>query len=316
MRVSVTFMSADSERILYSVDKKLLPSISHIEHAQKLIDLCCWLNDKGIKTLKSRLPIYIKYFESLAKNTKFNPKNADDDRQLFDRLLYTIREVHELMWIYDGFKGGNVKGDTDLLKIILGGHPFAKDDTDTRARNFQFELRIASYFLQAKYAVNLSLQAADIVAESVCDKFIVECKRLQSPVKVGVRINETAQQLIRRLSEEKEKNVYGVAVFDVTGLGIPNQGFIGGVTYNHCKDIIQNKLKAIDETYDFTTPFLKDKNIILVWLQIHIPALNFTTGQPMTRFSSLYNSLTEFNYSKYRAQAFERLKTVLEIGKP
>ncbi|MDA1091091.1 MAG: hypothetical protein O3A85_12365 [Proteobacteria bacterium] len=83
------------------------------------------------------------------------------------------------------------------------------------------------------------------------------------------------------------------------------------MTYEHCRDVIQDKLKEIKNTYDFTGPFVKNKNVILVWLQIHIPSLHVLKSHPTTRFSSLFLVLSP--HRGYRAEAFERLKQVIEV---
>ena len=102
-----------------------------------------------------------------------------------------------------------------------------------------------------------------------------------------------------------------MAVFDVTKIAFPHQGLTFGVSYEHCRDIIQDKLKEIDANYDFRHAFLKNKNVVLIWLQIHIPSLNMSNAHPATRFSSLFLPLAP--EAGFRAEAFEMLKEVIEV---
>lgn len=295
----------------YKVDEVEIPSLHFKEHSDQLKELSQWLSEMGVDTSNTRLSTYIKFLDSYINNDDLKPSENEKDKKIYDEMQYVLREVHELMWIYNGFKNNIPKGSEKLFKIIVGGKIFARDDKDTSARNYQLELRIASYFLRAKYEVDLE-HPTDIIAYSSKDKYFIECKRLSSPKKVNTRIKEAAKQLENKIKKKRFRSKdLGIAVFDVTKLAFPHQGLTWGMTYEHCRDVIQNKLKELEGIYDFAGPFVKNKNVILVWIQIHIPSLHILKGHPTTRFSSLFLPLIP--QAGFRAAAFERLKQVIEV---
>lgn len=300
------------DSITYKKDENFIPSITLESHLDQLQEIKSWLTKKGFNPSNSRIIHYIKFLELFISNDDFDPKNNEQDKETFDEMLYVLREVHELMWIYNSFKDVYPEGSDELIKRIIGGQAFARDDKDTSARNYQFELRIASYFIRANYIVELQ-HITDVVAKKSKFKFFIECKRLSSPKKIESRIKEAAKQLELKTKKRMllSKDL-GIAVFDVTKIAFPHQGLTFGMTYEHCKDIIQDKLKEISREYDFETPFIKNKNVILVWLQIHIPSLHILNSHPTTRFSSLFIPLVP--NSGYRSDAFEQLKEVIEVS--
>lgn len=295
----------------YSVDNRAIPGISNEEHIMPLYELLDWLKSENIDASNTRIPKYIKFLEDYEKNDSLDPENNEEDQDTITEYLYILREVHELIWIFNGIKNKFPEGVVDLFKKSIGGNSYARYDKNTTARNYQFELRILSYFLRRDWEVDIGTRT-DIVTRKNKFTFYIECKRLSSKKKIEFRVKEAAKQLDRKTKKTKLlSKELGVAVFDVTKIAYPHQGVTWGVTYEHCRDIIQEKLKEIESEYDFYTPFLKNKNIILVWLQIHIPSLNLSLAHPTTRFSSFF--LPIIPKSGYRHTGFEELRSVLEV---
>jgi len=302
-------MSDDTKT--YRLDAQPHPGLSLSEHLERIERFEKWLGTKGINVSATRINEYKNIIKTFPDNDDFNPAENEDDHKIYDELLYTYREIHELMWIQKGLEFIEPKGIDEKLKIIFGGKTFARDDKDTSARNIQFELRIASYFLQKGYEVDLSSDT-DIVVSIENIEFHIECKRLYSENKVDKRIREASKQLNIRLKKKRflEKKV-GIAVFDVTKIAFPHQGLTWGMCDEHCKDVIQEKLIRVEGDYDFIGPFIKNKNVLGVLMQIHIPSLNLSTGQPNTRFSS--NFIIMPNNSGFRAKALDIFKGVYEV---
>lgn len=302
-------MSDDTKK--YKKDAQPHPGLSLSEHLERIEKLEKWLCAKGINVSATRIVDYKNIIRSFPDRDNFNTVENEDDRKKYDELLYTYREIHELMWIQKGLEVIEPKGIDEKLKIILGGKTFARDDKDTSARNIQFELRIASYFLQHGHEVDLSSNT-DISVRIENIDFYVECKRIYSESKVSKRIKEASRQLHARLKNRRllDKKV-GIAVFDVTKIAYPHQGLTWGVCDEHCRDVIQEKLTKIENDYDFEGPFYGNKNILGVWVQIHIPSLNLSTRQPGTRFSSSFTIMP--NKSGFRSKALEIFKRIYEV---
>lgn len=304
-------MNSLDEPRKYPVDSGIIPSISIEEHIVPLYDLIGWLKSENIDTSNTRIPKYIKFLEDYEKNDSLDPENNEEDKDTITEYLYVLRETHELIWIFKGIKKQFPEGVVNLFKKSIGGKNYARHDKDSTARNYQFELRILSYFLRRDWEVDITSRT-DIITRKNKFTFYIECKRLSSKKKIESRVREAAKQLDRKTKKTKlSRKDLGIAVFDVTKIAYPHQGVTWGVTYDHCKDIIQNKLKEIEVEYDFYGPFFKNKNVILIWLQIHIPSLNIGLSHPATRFSSLFLPIVP--KSGYRYNGFETLRSAIEV---
>src|SRR3954470_13119151 len=73
--------------------------------------------------------------------------------------MFSIREADELLWVGQAVQQVDVPGALDKLRVALGGAEYAKEETSTAARNALFELRIASYFVQAGFLVDITTEA-------------------------------------------------------------------------------------------------------------------------------------------------------------
>lgn len=297
------------------------PGLEHSKYSQRINEIIEWLSSKKIKISHTRIRKYQKFLDKLKDKNDFTV-NTNDDFLVLEEFLYILTEVHELMWIKKGVDTVEPKGLNKLLKIISGGNYYSHDDADTTARNYQFELRVASYLMQKCYEVDLS-QITDVIGKKNGISFYFECKRLSSEKNASKKIKEASKQLKQRLSNQNIlSKKYGIAAFDVTQLAFPNQGALQNFTHDQCKRHLRNLLSDINSSYDFIKPFQSNKRVIAVWLQIHVPSLAVSasvsaeTGkptfiQPTTRFSSKFAVLGPTNGP--RGKAIEQLKTAIEI---
>jgi hypothetical protein len=146
------------------------------ERIKKLNSFAEWVKSYGIDVEKTRIGEYQRFISYLASKTTEQDVSEDDS----SRMVHTLREIEELLWIQKGFRMQTLSGGMDALKKILDGAPFAKDDSSTAsARDFQLELRIASYFLQTGFSVEMNGDA-DLEVSFPNGRLFVECKRLKS----------------------------------------------------------------------------------------------------------------------------------------
>lgn len=205
-----------------------------------------------------------------------------------DRLLYVLREVHELTWIGEGLREAETTGLASKLRLVVRGADFAALDRNTESRNTQFELRIASYLGRSGYQLDFG-SLTDIIATRDRTSYFIECKRIASPAQLAKRIKEGLDQIEGRMPKSTlSKSSYGVVAVDVTKVAFSHNGLVMGVTLDHCRDIIQAKLKAISSEVLGHRPGLNGRGVIGTWLQIHIPALSQQPPLPTTRFSSIF----------------------------
>ena len=232
--------------------------------------------------------------------------------ELFDRYALALREVYDLMLIQRGLSVHEPPGTDELLKIIVGGQLFAANDEDRRARNFQFQLRIASYFLRTGHVVDLSKEA-DVVALLSCGTLHIECKRMSSAKQVDKRVKECARQLKGRLAAVRSMRQFGLAVFDVTKLAYPHEGVSWGPDIGFARFKFQARLSALANEFDFSGPLASVKGVLGVWLQLSMPFQDFSVGQMRVMFSSLYIPLAKS--AGPTAEAFTALRRVLDADK-
>lgn len=277
----------------YQLPNKTLPYLTNATRLEDLNEFISIADSLGIKISGTRIIRYLNYYEALVEGTHDEEKyfqgiSGKNFNSPLDLELYVLREVDEIRWIAKGLKKHIPKGIEKKLKVIVGGRDFAALDKDSFSRNTQFELRIASYFCQAGYSVDLS-NLTDIIAYHNGITYFVECKRVTSFDALIKRIKEAQKQLKMRLTESAlEPRKYGVIAIDVTAVAFKCNGLTMGLTPEHSKDVIQDKLKEIDEGIIKNGLSLNKRKLVLTWLQIHMPAYILYPSHAVTRFSSYF----------------------------
>ncbi len=282
----------------YALPTESTPTLDLSHHLNDIVEVRTFLESRGIETKNTRIERYAQYLErSLRDGTEwvagekiFKNSAGEPFRSPVDWFLYVLREVHELMWILKGLKIHVPAGADETLRLIVKGRDFAALDQDSQSRDTQFELRIASYFCQSGCEVDMSTDT-DVVARTNRYAFFVECKRVGSKSKLGARLSEARGQLTRRMPRKggKRRLLACIAV-DVTKVAFTHNGLTFGVTNEHSRDVIQQKLLQISAEADHLMSFESCRSLLCYWLQIHIPALIM---QPLpaavaTRFSSYH----------------------------
>lgn len=303
----------------YELPTKTPPSLDYSHRLADLILFKDFLEFHGVTTQNTRVERYIHYFEKVVAGIDVVEesifKNSLNERfkSKTDWLLYVLREVDELMWILKGFKTHIPNGLATRLTNFVSGSDFAALDTNSSARNVEFELRIASYFCQAGYQVDLST-ATDIIALNDNFAFFIECKRVASASQVKQRLAEAVKQLNRRMPREyQNRRAYGYVAMDVTKAAFNHNGLTWGVTPEHSKDINQNKLKFFGSQIDSDVNSYAAKGLLKCWLQIHISCLIANPPSVTSRISSYY--MENFHLDGYAIAALKSLRYVDAISK-
>lgn len=268
--------------------------------AARLID---YLESKGLRAKQTRLGEYSRFYRRYLSGECSN-------KDLEDNLPFVMREMDEWSWIYRGLTKSEPEGSLELLRQAVGGVAFAKGETtDTRARNIQLELRVASYFLQAGFSVTFS-GLSDLVVEVEGFPVFVECKRLNSPRQVIKRAKEAARQLKHRY-QNSQKSSYGLVVIDASRIIHPKQGIVSGPTEAIIRAGLQAQLTAFDRQYDTSQVFANDKRLISVWIQAMAPAFHLADKNELcTLFSSLHSIYA--HEGQRRWNLFQRMRPAFE----
>jgi hypothetical protein len=280
------------EKQSYPVPTHSIPWLQLSSHVADLVELQAFLESRGISTGNTRIDRYRNYLVQAVSGDSINEaqifKSVSDARfqSDLDWKLYVLREVHELMWILKGLKAHIPKGVDDKLRKVVSGSDFAALDTNTESRNTQFELRIASYFCQAGCEVDLSTET-DVIATTRKHAFYVECKRIAGSNNFRRNLIKARDQLIERMPNKHDnKKTYGFIAADVTKVAFIHNGLTFGLTNDHARDIVQEKLMRIGNSTMDVPIFNGCRNLLYCWLQIHIPSLIRHPPTTATRFSS------------------------------
>lgn len=292
--LSAALNSMNNETESYKLPLETLPSLDLQHHLEDLIAFKNFLEERRIQTTNTRIERYIEYIRQVINKSMIDAsmifKNSTEGpfRHSTDWMLYVLREVHELMWILKGLKMQSPTGVDDKLRVIVGGSDFAALDADSKSRNTQFELRIASYFCQAGCNVDLSTET-DVIALSDDVAFYLECKRVGSDHQLAKRLSEAKNQLRRRIPRKNgTRAIYGCIAVDVTKCAFAHNGLTFAVTNEHSRDVIQRKLIDIANSSQRLPLFRDCRNLFGYWFQIHIPSLILQPPITVTRFSSYH----------------------------
>ena len=278
----------------YEFPTQSLPSLDISVHIEDLQEITNFLESRGISTKNTRISRYSDYLKERSHSGSLDEfkifKNSTDGpfESSADWYLYTLREVHELMWILKGLKKHIPKGVDEKLELIVSGCDFAALDSNSLSRNTQFELRIASYFCQTGCNVDLSSKT-DIIAFNKKYAFYTECKRVGSPKQLESRLSYASKQLNQKMPRRVlGRIVNGCIAADVTKVAFAHNGLTFGMTNEHSRDVIQEKLINIANSTKDVLLFSKCKNLNQLWFQIHIPSQIVYPSTSVTRFSSYF----------------------------
>ena len=104
------------------------------ERLRRFEELCA---KHAVVTRNTRIDRYRRYLEQsqpkgweLDKGVFTDPPNSPIQHGL-NRLLYVLREVHELTWIGEGLRDADTRGLADKLRIVVCGADFAALDRNT-----------------------------------------------------------------------------------------------------------------------------------------------------------------------------------------
>lgn len=306
--------SKDRDHESYPLPTETMPSLDLKHHLEDLQEIRDFIECRGVATQNTRLDRYAQFYEEAdARGLKSVDaaaifKNSLDPRfrNSADWLLYVLREVHELMWITQGLKVHAPLGVHDKLETIVGGRDFAALDRDSRSRDDQFELRIASYFCQSGFEVDMSTDT-DIIARTDQFQFFIECKRVRGKNQLRKRLSEARDQLRKRMPrKDGARIVMGCIAADVTKLAFSHNGLTFGMTNEHSRNVIQRKLVEVADRFEDALSFAAPRKLLGYWLQIHIASLILKPDPPTpaTRFSSYQVPRPNLNRRERRAVRF------------
>ena len=255
-----------------------------------------WMNHLGIKTNVGRIHIYKIYIDKLIDD----PKN--ESIPTIERANIS-REIFELVWIYQNFLNYDSKEIINHVKKTLKGVVSInlQNSKEQASRNYLFELRAASYFINAGYKIDLTTEC-DLIAKKGNIKIYVECKRLSSLDKITERIKEASKQLDKRLKDDEEKNVFGIIWIDLSFVQINYTGFYSAYLRSSCQIAARMDLRNL--TLQNLPNIIYNKNVIGLISQTLYPGVS---AIPNGSFTGSTISFLPLNKNIFKIFRFKKI---------
>ncbi|NNA51218.1 hypothetical protein [Pseudomonas lactis] len=182
-------------------------------------EACEWLNELGIAYSKNRYGVYKQHFEKFTELENNYSKLENEDLLSFKKKFdNAYLEVNQLIRIYDRLKEIDSGEFMEQIRKVASGQEFRANSENDQARDFLFELSIASRFMKAGFSISLT-GICDVVVDLVGDgKLFVECKRIKSQTKIGANIKKASKQIHSRVKADASSKVYGLIAINVSDL--------------------------------------------------------------------------------------------------
>ncbi|HBG7231774.1 TPA: hypothetical protein KRA30_001935 [Clostridioides difficile] len=176
----------------------------------KLDEVFKWLESKNLRVHLSRYSRYKSYIDDFYKNG--NKNDLHDLEQKFKKLNDSVQECVQIVQVYDAFKNENSCGFNERLhKIISGVDFYNPENKSDQARDFLYELLVASWFKKWGYDIDFE-QITDVVAKKDGITVYVECKRIKSINGLEENFRKACKQL-SKINDPTEH--YGLVFIDI-----------------------------------------------------------------------------------------------------
>lgn len=180
-------------------------------------EVCGWFSSLGFEYSRTRYGIYKKHVTSFVaiNNGENTVDNLNEFKESFDNAYL---EVNEIIRIYNSLKDINSTEFIAQIKKVISGREFRGNMDGDQARDFLFELSIATRFLRAGYTVSLT-GICDVVVDLGQDGTLyVECKRIKSEKKLADNVKKANKQISTRIKASFSNKVYGLVAINITDL--------------------------------------------------------------------------------------------------
>lgn len=167
----------------------------HAYDTNDLDKLGPWLNDMGIKYNATRYGTSTKIFKKWIENG-----NTPSFRE-----LWGINELFELMEFYYSFNPPS-EDTKKLLHLIKAGDSVLEKSKTSSARDYAFELKVASRFKRAGFEI-INDNSHDVVAKKDEVKLYIECKRPRNEKRVIERMRNAYDRQFTDVNNKLEQAI-------------------------------------------------------------------------------------------------------------
>lgn len=183
----------------------------------KFSEVCAWFDELGFSYARTRYGFYEKSFKAFEDSAYGGiKKNVTlDQKRTFDNAYL---EANEIIRVQADISTINSDQFIEQLKFVLSGQEFRNQTSNDAARDFLFELSIASRFIRAGYSVSLN-GICDVVV-TIDDGYVlfVECKRIKSEKKISDNVKKANKQIANRIQNYAQPKAKGLIAINITDL--------------------------------------------------------------------------------------------------
>lgn len=155
--------------------------------ANRIDEVLNWLKEKGIKANTTRYSKYKQHIQNfsadapLKKGEEKKITLISDFAALYEKSAESIREIYQIVCVYDAFKDENNRDFIDRLQKVVSGKEFYSGEPNDQGRDFLYELVIAAWYKMRGYEIIFDSETqTDVVANKNGTEIYIECKRLKS----------------------------------------------------------------------------------------------------------------------------------------
>ena len=259
---------------------------NRIEMYHKFI---AWINSYNISTKATR---FEKYF-TLLKTQKNNIIKSTEIEQEQANEYTFLREIDEVNWIYESLNSRNLlDNEIAILRKIVSGNISRQDDIhNDSARDFEFQLRCASYFERAKLLEFIE-NDSDVEAIFMDRKVHIEAKRIKSFKKLNNRISEAKKQLKKNLIKQSHQSSIGIILVDPYEFLFHSKPVLKFKNMDECTQELRYRFNLLSGTswVGKVLDSIKNENlnICLIWFNSIVPCFLREENIYVSKFQNLY----------------------------
>lgn len=171
-----------------------------------------WLKDKDIKAGVSRYSRYKQHILDFSVESEKNKGKIllmSDLEEMYEKSAESIREIYQIVAVYDAFRDEENKSFDERLKKIIDGKDFYGGNENDQGRDFLYELVIAAWYKQKGFDIVFeSENLTDVIARNEVSDIYIECKRLKSSKGYEANYKKACKQLGKVENKDAIKLVY------------------------------------------------------------------------------------------------------------
>lgn len=223
--------------------------------SDSLQDVEKWITEMGLNFNNSRYGVAKKVYENWHRTGEV-PNHEE---------LWTLCELMDLLELYNHLSNEDI--DSKMMRKIISGCNLPKNESDTTARNYLFELKVTSRLKRSGFTI-INDPTHDVVVEFEENKLYIECKRFKNYKKMSERIKYAYET---QLYPVQDRSQQGAIFLDFSR--ILYQQFINSTEQPHTH---MSALSEWRDSHDLTLKDMLEERHLDVLLNVKMCVIYYT----------------------------------------